>query len=572
MLKHLHKGRILAGLIWCTVIAVTVAACGGGDEATPTVAAQATAQPTAMAQATAMATAMAQPTARPAATSAPQATATSAPVQQGVLRIAFPDLQDQGLHPDSPGRRRYIDPLFDFMIGSDLKGELDPARSIVTAWTANSDSTVWTLKIRSGAAFHNGDPVTAKDIKGSFDYTSREGSIHTQTGRVKAAIAEIQVPDDNTAVVRLNETDIWFPLTMLSNLDSLSVSYIMPTAYLQETTDAEYARKPVGSGPYTLKENVIGDRLIYQAVAKHWYYGVPTFATMEFRPIPEASSRIALLKTGAADVAEIGTSDVKGVKEAGLSVIPKDGAGTAIIWPHQQWQEGNPLGNQKVRQALSVAIDRQVIVDAFLAGQGVPSINYPLNVKDRAFVRFPVPQQDIALAKRLLAESGFAPLSLDMVIFSRGLLEGAEIMEAVAVMWEQAGVKVNRIPTDYATARTKWNTQAYPNPTVSGILSVSTRPIGTTLFGSNRPGSTSRLTEDPEIQAAGDRVTQASTVEDYTAGALAMMELVAEKVIYIPLAETSVVFAVRPQVVKAWFPGFGPLTYNVLDIIDPRHK
>ena len=571
-----RRFRISAILAVATVASLVLGACGGGDSepaattapaAKPTVAA--TTAPAA--QSTAVA---AQPTAVATATRAPVPTATPVPKPTGTVRIALDNLGDQGLHPDQATRRRWLDPMFDWMISSTDDGQLSPAKGFATSWTANADSTVWTIKTRTGVVFHNGNAATAADIKGSLDYTARPGSQHSAAGTVRTAIKSMEVPDANTVVITMAASWIFFPINFLSNLDSQTVSYLVPTAYLKAVGDPEYAKKPVGSGPYKLKDNIIGDRLIYEAVDyTHWYYGVPKFLTYDLRPIPEAATRLAVLRTNGVDVADLTTQEIPAARAAGMKIFPKDGAGTATLFPHQQWDAGNPLGNTKVRLALSLAIDRQLLVDKFLAGVGVPSMNYPLNIKEVAFERFAVPKQDLVRARQLLTEAGLGTVSLDVVIYSQGLNEGTEMMEAIAVWWEQIGIKVNRVPVNYPTHRDRWFNQQYKNPTISGVLSVATRPVNTTAFTNLAGNAASRVTQDPDFVEPVKKVLASTTVEQYTASVRSLARLATlDKAVYIPLAETSINFAGNPKVVPNWYPGFGPLSYNFLDMIDPAKR
>ncbi|MSQ25653.1 MAG: ABC transporter substrate-binding protein [Dehalococcoidia bacterium] len=569
-----RRFRISAVLAIATVASLVLGACGGGDsEPAPATAPAAQATAAATTAPTAQPTAVVAPTAVPTATRAPVPTATPVPKPTGTMRIALDTLQDQGLHPDGASRRRYLDPMFDWMAGSAYDGKLDPKRGFVVSWTANADFKVWTVKTRDGVVFHNGDKATAADVKGSLEYTTRPGSQNSAANNVRSALVKMDVPDANTVVFSLATSRLFFPIEFLSNLDSQTVGYLVPTAYLKAVGDEVYAKKPVGSGPYVFKENVIGDKVVFQAVDyAHWYYGVPKFATYDLRVVPEATTRLAVLRTGGVDVANISNQEVAGAKAAGMKIILKEGSGTAILFPHQQWEAGNPLGNVKVRQALSLAIDRQALVDLFLAGTGAPAASYLLTIKDVAFEPMVAHKQNMARAKQLLAESGLGQISLDAVIYSQDLNEGLEMMEAIIVWWEQIGIKVNRVPLSYPTHREKWFSQAYKNPTISGVFSAATRPISVTRFTNLRGKNSARVTEDPDFVTPVQKVLDATTVEEYIKAAREISKLEYEKTIYIPLTEISITFAVNPKVVPGWFPGFGPLSYNVLDMIDPSRR
>ncbi|MSQ25762.1 MAG: ABC transporter substrate-binding protein [Dehalococcoidia bacterium] len=480
------------------------------------------------------------------------------------------------MSPDFTATHVYVDPMFDYMLGVDKKGRLDATRGFVTSWNTNQDSTVWTLKVREDVVFHNGDRASAKDIKGTVDYGTRPGSRSSAANTTRSAIGSIDSPDLTTSVVTLKSSRIFFPIEFLSPLDSQTVSYLMPTDYLQKVGDAAYARSPVGSGPYKLNTNVIGDKVVYEALPKHWYYGVPKFAVLEFRSIPETATRVALLRNGDADIARIGEQQVAQVKANGLNIQNKSGSQIASVFLYQQWQETNPLSNIKVRQALSLAVDRQTIVDTFLAGQGVPTVNYPLQVKDQAFVRLPAPKQDLAKARQLLAESGLGKITLNMHIVNTGIESSTEIMEAIAVEWEKIGITVKRIPVQLAAFTAEWVAEKLPNPSVAGPYTASTRPVGSRLVvglaGADPTIRTANgLSRDPDFVPLVKAILGATTVETYNTNFRALQQTVTDKAVYIPLFEAGTLFASRPQTVPAdWNPGFSVFGHNVLGVIDPK--
>ncbi|MSQ26090.1 MAG: ABC transporter substrate-binding protein [Dehalococcoidia bacterium] len=498
------------------------------------------------------------------------------PVPTGSLRLAL-DSVDGSMNPDFTSRRQYLEVMFDYAINNNTKGELDPSRSFITSWTSNADATQWTFKVRDSIVFHNGDKATSKDLKGSIDYSVRTGSKLSQANAVKSAIAGIDLPDPGTAIVRLNSVKIFLPVEFFSSLDSTTVEFVIPSDYMAAQKDTGFEKAPVGSGPYKWKANTPGDSVSFEAQARHWYYGVPRWANIEFRAVPDSNARLAVIRTGQADVTKISTSQVTASKAAGLTVHNKDGAAIAMMYFHQQWHDGTPMANERVREALNLALDRKSIVDKFMAGLATPSVNYPVTVKDLAFEKpAPVPGYDPAKARQLLEAAGQKNLAFNLYMYSNGIEEAAEIMEAVADYWEKVGLKVTRLPMAHPAFQDRWFNEKLDDPAVSGLLTVGTRPIGNTiargLGGADLTlRTTSGQSRDPVfVQPIKDMLT-AATLDVYKKNIRTVQQLVSSKFLYAPLFEYGTLFASRPQVVPpAWYPGFSPYGYNVLGMIDPK--
>lgn len=205
----------------------------------------------------------------------------------------------------------------------------------------------------------------------------------------------------------------------------------------------------------------------------------------------------------------------------------------------------------RVREALSIAVDRQVIIDKFLVGLGKPTISI-LAPWDSAYKPYPVPKQDTAKAKRLLAEAGFANgFSLIEYQFGTpGLIpEGPEIMEGLAVYWEALGIKVERRSVDQAATMIGIDNKGMTAPTISGIWwtgnPIVTAGARTGPDGKIARGPTPPLHMDPDVDQASIDVGLATTQAEYVARVQKLNDLLAERWINLPLFANGPIYAVK---------------------------
>ena len=540
--------RVRFGAPILMVVALLVSACGGGEEAAPTSspAAATTAPATSVpVQATAA------PTPRP--TTAPPPTATAAPVPTGQVRIAVAELFDQSFSPNSGPQMYYLDPVFDHTMGVDHEGKLDATRGLASSWQASADSMTWTLKLRDNVVFSNGVKATSRDVESMIRWVTRPETKVTGGSVLRAAISTIDVPDDSTITFNLKARDLFFSLNWLAPTGQGMISAVIPKAYFEQVGEAGFNRNPIGSGLYVVKENNIGNNIVQEAVARHWYYGVPRFKTVEFRIVPETSTRSALLLTNGIEMAATDRTEGPRLRSQGQLVTTKDSAGVVNVRILEQYKRDypgyglNPLADQRVRNALDLAVDRKTLVDTFLKGLAIPSVNYIPMPWDPAFERLPVPAQNLARARQLLQEAGFAGFSLDVYIFEQaGLPEGPQMMEALAVWWEQIGVKVNRISSSYATYRDKWQTPPglFQRPTVGGLTIVQNRPITSGIsLGIVDAKSISRSADDAQIEKSARDWLASPTVDDYLRFGKEYGRLSTERSILIALSEVGEIYA-----------------------------
>jgi peptide/nickel transport system substrate-binding protein len=320
--------------------------------------------------------------------------------------------------------------LYDNLTSRHPDGKLYPG--LASEWKL-VNPTLWQFKLRSGVKFHNGDPFTAADAKFSieraYDPNRKVSLVRTNF----QTIDHIDAPDALTLNFYTKKPDPLLPARF-----SFSGGQIMPKKYVEAVGDDTFNLKAVGTGPVKLVEWVKDDRVVLEAYRDYWQGKIDADRVV-FRPIPEMAGRIAALLAGEVDlitklppdhadrVAKNPTTKIEGALYSGLYVLMAN-------------SKRPPLDNPKVKQALSLAIDREAIVRDLFRGQGiVPS--QPIAKGDNHFDEsLPPLKYDPALAKQRLKEAGYK--GEEVVIESgQGLIVyDKEMGEAVVSMWRDIGV------------------------------------------------------------------------------------------------------------------------------------
>ncbi len=378
-----------------------------------------------------------------------------AQTQKGTLVFAVESLSSQTLDPileGRPGNAVYQAAMYDSLIGFDLeKGGLGPG--VAEKWQLSDDGLSWTFFLRPNQRFHNGDKLTAADIKFSLERHMAPNSTAAAAAVMRRVIKSIDVLDDLTVRVVTTSVQIGLPSTL--SRATAPEGTVMPKAYIEKVGEEEFRKKPIGSGPWRFGRNVPGDRIEYIAVDYPHWRGTPSFKNLHMLLVPEESTRVAMVRTGEAGIASIGPETMLSAAKGGLEVLSVPGTMQAL---YQFWGsfkpnlKGTPVANARVREALSLAVDRQQIIDHVMNGKA--SMPFP-------FAAFPYSEfishdrwakwskealrYDPVRAKQILVEEGY-PNGFELT-FMNTALPGTQFMvdigTAVADMWTKIGVKVN---------------------------------------------------------------------------------------------------------------------------------
>jgi len=373
---------------------------------------------------------------------------------KGTLVFAVESLGAQTLDPileGRPGNAVYQAIMYDSLVGFSLeKGGVGPG--VAERWELSKDGLSWTFYLRPGQKFHNGDPLTAADVKFSLERQMGPASLAAASATMRRIIKSIEVVDDLT--VRINTTSPQIGLPAALSRAVAPEGAIMPKAYIEKVGEEEFRKKPIGSGPWKFVRNVPGDRIEFTASGMPHWRGTPNFKDLHVLLVPEESTRVAMVRTGEAAIASIGPETMLGASRAGLEVLAVPGTMQAVFqfWGvYKPELKGSPIADVRVRQALSLAIDRKQVIEHVMNGRAQPP--YPFAAFaytdyfsadrwekwSREAYRY-----DPQAAKKLLAEAGYA--NGFELKFANTALPGTQFMvdigTAIADMWTKIGVKV----------------------------------------------------------------------------------------------------------------------------------
>ena len=308
--------------------------------------------------------------------------------------------------------------MFDSLLHRNTKLEFEP--SLATSWKAVSD-TQWEFKIRKGVRFHNGDIMTAEDVKYSFDRVLDPKKKSPQYGNIRA-IKDVRVVDPETIVIT---TDKPFPLL----LERLTFFCIVPKKHVEAVGDQAFGTTAaVGTGPWKFVEWKRDQLIRLEAFDQHWR-GKPPFRQLIFRAIPEVATQVAEIKTGGVDIIRNVSADL--VPE--LKTNPQTYvSSTPILRVHSVELDMRvaPFDKKAVRQAANYAIDKQTVVQKLMASLGRPVAT---TVQPQAFGYDPEVKaypSDPKKAKELLTQAGYAN-GVDVTLHSAAV-EFRPVFEASA--------------------------------------------------------------------------------------------------------------------------------------------
>src|SRR3979490_2954040 len=197
--------------------------------------------------------------------------------QRGPLVFAVESLGSKTLGPileGRPGNAVYQAVMYDSLVGFDLKkGGVGPG--VAERWELSPDGLAWTFHLRPGQTFHNGDRLTAQDVKFSLERQMGPGSLASAAASMRRTIKSIEVIDELTVRVQTTSPQIGLPAGLARA--GAPEGAIMPKAYIERVGKEEFRKKPIGSGPWKFVRNVAGDRIEFTAVTTPHSPGPPHF-------------------------------------------------------------------------------------------------------------------------------------------------------------------------------------------------------------------------------------------------------------------------------------------------------
>ena len=348
--------------------------------------------------------------------------AVSAEAQQrgGVLKFATPSVKP-GL---DPARTRTGDAyMLTAMIFSNLtriSHELRAEPQLAHKWEANSDSTEWTFHLRKDSKFSNGRTVVASDVKFSIDRIL-DPKTASKGRKSLGPIKEIVAKDDHTVLFKLKG-----PYADLALQLGNTFARIIAKENLSDISN-----KPIGSGPFILKEYVPGNKAILVRNPNYFEKGLPYLDEVHQIYIKEYAAQVSALSTGEIDIMYFAPSEIIGQLKKDPNVEVKI-VSAPSFQPLIMWVNETPFKDVRVRQALRFAVDRKAMMEAATGGLGVLGNDTPVSPSNPYYNKaLPQRRQDAAKAKKLLAEAGY-PNGIDITLYTSTQRPGLEPAAVVA--------------------------------------------------------------------------------------------------------------------------------------------
>ena len=507
------RRAIILGILSLTLVALL--ACGASESPTAAPAAAPDSAPSAASSAGQPAAA--QPA--PAATSAPAARSTLVPTPTpaplaapevaldavGTLNIAYSQLGPPKFTPKlsgSPQTAINLSSVWESMWHSDSKGNVIPR--LIKEWSVSPDGNVWTLHLEENVPFHKGKGMmTAQDMIWSMDNIVSEGTVSGRLAQRQTIFyAEgggMTAIDDYTLEVDTTANGPRFDLTWYSTSALLTGALpIMSKAHVESLGEERAAvEDPIGTGPWQHIQHKTSEVWKLGAVQDHWRK-TPNFAELNIWEIAEESTRVANFQAGKMDSIHMSLESLPVLEKVeGVKFLRLPGGGQTHINIHGQmyidrpdlgtprnsalpWISANPDVNsveweqaRKVREAMSIAIDRELIVEELLGGAG--EVNHVfgwmghesrLNELQDTLVY----EYDPERAKLLLQEAGYGDgFGIVMALTTRPFPGTVQMGEIACLMWEEIGIRCAQERSQMSAFRPKFVDRSHEGVNTHGV-------------------------------------------------------------------------------------------------------
>ena len=410
--------------------------------------------------------------------------------------------------------------------------------SLAALWTESKDGLIYEFVLRKGVKFHNGDPVTAADVKFSFERYKGAG-----VKLLKERVREVQIVDSGRIRFVLKEP--WPDFMTFYGTSATGAGWVVPKAYVEKVGEDGFKRAPIGAGPYKFVSFNPGVELVMEAWDGYWRK-VPSVKRLVLRSMPEETARAAALKKGEIDIAYLLTGPVAEdiQRSPGFKLVaPRESQGTFWLDLPDQWDPKSPWSDLRVRQAASLAIDRRALNQAETLGFSFPTGSLIPRVLQ--FSRFFEPDPfDPAKAKRLLAEAGF-PNGFDAgdlypwpPYFSMG--------EALAGYLQSVGIRTKIRTMERAAMTTAWREKKLKNVIVGITAAGGNASTRLEAYVSRNGVYTSGVI--PEVEDLFQRQARETDPKKREALIHQIQGILHDRVIQIPIYELAFIWGVGPRV------------------------
>ncbi len=371
------------------------------------------------------------------------ALAQSAP--SGTLRVGMgsPAKLDPA-YASSDAEIAVLNAVYDYLVDVDANNNIQPR--LATSWKVSQDGLSYTFQLAPSAKWHDGSPVTAKDVVYTFDRL-RDPSLKLPTADLYSDIASVEASGDHQVTFKLSATNPFFLYDLSDN-----------HAVIVKDGTKEFGSTFDGSGPFTVQSYNPDDRMVLQANPDYFIPGTPGVSKLEFIFFSDQAAEVSALRGGQIDLAMRLPSSLyqslAGVKGITQVDVPTNGFNVLRLRTDEK-----PGNDPRVVQALKLGIDRKAITESVTQGLGVVGNDTPIGPLYKKYFDPSVspPARDPAKAKQLLAEAGYPNgLKLDLYVPNTG--DRPDMAVVIKQQLAEAGfdIKVQVVPESVYYGDNKW--------------------------------------------------------------------------------------------------------------------
>jgi peptide/nickel transport system substrate-binding protein len=468
--------------------------------------------------------------------------------------------------------RALLNPVFSSLVGVGSDGNL--VAGALQDWKPNADASSWTFKVHPGIKFQDGwGDATAADVAFTLQrYATAAAPVSSfYAASINAVVKSVTVVDPMTVTINLVKADALFP-SFLSGYNTVPPIVLLPKKYIEQKGVAAFREHPIGSGPYVFTSHAAGSNVVLTRNPGYWGKA-PSYKTLTFRLLPDESSRINSIRSGELDVAEVSPDGSTDAKAAGANIVKIDGASQVVVQFGQALQSTGPVANLKVRQALSLAINRKELIKALIPGGVLPNVPgmLPTSVgfdfagwQDKADKAY---AYDPTEAKKLLKEAGYPDgFTITLLAYNIAGASLPSVAQVVADAWKKIGVKVSYRPISFAAFGPLRDKE--PNaPDLLGQAFTHRYPISANpatffqyMYDSKRLfrelNNGPYTSADSKVQDILNKIDAVTDAKQRSALFDQLTELTYKQYLVVPVAQVPALFAVAKNV--SWKPGLNP--------------
>jgi peptide/nickel transport system substrate-binding protein len=403
--------------------------------------------------------------------------------------------------------------VYETLLETGEDGTLQPA--LAESYEVAADYLSVTFHLRTGVTFHDGSPLTADDVIYSFDEYLKPESTNGKT--LQTYVVNVEKTDDYTIVVYCKSA---YPFI----LNTLAEIYIIPKAYVEEQGVDNFNARPIGTGAYRIAALSQDVSVTLKAVPNHWRDD-PEYKTVTVLNVPDASTQLAMLKTGEADIIQISTDQIADVEATpGLTIKNLEKTTMTGLFVQGAWEDrGEATQNVNIRKAMDMAINRPEIVKDFFNGYAIPEKYWKVSpIGENWDDTWEATAYDPDKAKALLQEAGY-PNAFQKPVIRLYTFAGdwrSKLAELIASYWMTVGLQVDIRQVDETSLMQFMRGTGGMTDDAYGAVGLWSSPVGmldgisSQIIWYRTDGTISLIRNDPSMDVLFDQALASFDVNE----------------------------------------------------------